>query len=70
MTHVASLMHDDIIDGDQQRRGRDTAPHRFGQGFALLAANALYMSAMQHLTECLTRGISAEQVNEAWHRGP
>lgn len=67
MTHVASLMHDDIIDGDQQRRGRDTAPRRFGQGFALLAANALYMSAMQSLTECLTRGISAEQVNEAWH---
>ncbi|MFJ8537623.1 polyprenyl synthetase family protein [Streptomyces sp. NPDC093591] len=63
MIHVASLMHDDIIDGDQQRRGRDTAPRRFGQGFA----NALYMSAMQCLTECLTRGNSAEQVNMAWH---
>ena len=68
MTHVASLMHDDIIDGDQQRRGRDTTPRRFGQGFALLAANALYMSAMQRLTECLARGVSAELVNEAWHR--
>ncbi len=35
LLHNASLIHDDLCDGDLQRRGRDTVLKRFGESLAL-----------------------------------
>ena len=35
LLHNASLIHDDICDGDLQRRGRDTVFKRFGESIAI-----------------------------------
>lgn len=66
LVHVASLIHDDIIDGDHQRRGRASAPYRFGTDLALLAANGLVMKALQGLSRCREQGVGADRVAQAF----
>ena len=39
--HIATLIHDDIVDGAQQRRGRPSAPARLGARDAVLAGDWL-----------------------------
>lgn len=39
--HVASLVHDDIIDDDDLRRGKPSVQHAFGVGDAIVAGDAL-----------------------------
>ncbi|EFV14550.1 hypothetical protein HMPREF9336_00580 [Segniliparus rugosus ATCC BAA-974] len=46
LLHNASLLHDDIIDGDRQRRGRPAAWTVFGVPAAMLAGDALFFLAM------------------------
>ncbi|MFH8470212.1 polyprenyl synthetase family protein [Streptomyces sp. NPDC017991] len=41
MVHAFSLLHDDIMDGDEERRHRPTAWKAFGVPMALLAGDAL-----------------------------
>ena len=41
MVHMASLIHDDIIDGSELRRGRKTLYRRFGTQAAVLAGDRL-----------------------------
>ncbi|WP_159047976.1 polyprenyl synthetase family protein [Streptomyces sp. WM6378] len=67
LVHVASLINDDIIDGDDRRRGRDSAPARFGADFAILAANGLFMKALQALSRCREQGVTAERLNQAFN---
>lgn len=45
LIHNASLVHDDIMDGDTQRRGRATVGHRYGTGTALLLGDRLLAAA-------------------------
>ncbi|MCG0065076.1 MULTISPECIES: polyprenyl synthetase family protein [Streptomyces] len=40
--HVASLVHDDIVDQDPMRRGRASTAERFGLAEALLAGDGLF----------------------------
>jgi geranylgeranyl diphosphate synthase type I len=47
--HNASLIHDDIMDGDQERRGRPAVWHRFGVPMAILAGDALLGLAFEAL---------------------
>lgn len=49
MIHDASLLHDDIIDGDRTRRGRPAAWTVFGTGATLCAGVALLHTAPQLL---------------------
>lgn len=42
--HVATLLHDDVIDGAQTRRGRPSVNARFGADCAILFADYLYAS--------------------------
>ncbi|MGI5336357.1 polyprenyl synthetase family protein [Streptomyces sp. CA-181903] len=60
--HVASLIHDDIIDGDAMRRGRPSVPHRFGAGEALLAGDCLIFDAFAALAECRHRGVPHDRI--------
>ncbi len=41
LIHTASLIHDDIIDGDTRRRGSFSVQARYGEHMAILAGDAL-----------------------------
>jgi len=51
LIHNYSLIHDDIIDGDVERRHRRTLWAEFGVGPAIIAGDALSMLAFQLLLE-------------------
>src|SRR5262249_56369097 len=42
LIHSASLLHDDIIDGGETRRGKVSAFHRFGLADTLVAGDFLF----------------------------
>jgi len=44
--HVATLVHDDVIDRAEQRRGKDTVAARYGLSAAILAGDWLHARSM------------------------
>lgn len=60
--HVASLVHDDIIDGDDTRRGRPAVHAAFGVGEAIVAGDALIFDLFAGLAECHTAGAPADRI--------
>jgi len=63
--HVASLIHDDIIDGDDMRRGVEAVHVRFGIPLAILAGDLLIFKAFQMLALTAERGVPLDRVVEA-----
>jgi geranylgeranyl diphosphate synthase, type I len=61
LIHNFSLIHDDIIDGDTERRHRSTVWSEFGIGQAIIAGDALATLALQVMLEHPT----AERVRAA-----
>ena len=55
LVHNFSLIHDDIIDGDRERRHRPTVWAEFGVGPAIIAGDALATLAIEVLLESRTR---------------
>jgi geranylgeranyl diphosphate synthase, type I len=53
--HVATLVHDDIIDADPLRRGRPTVPVAYGVPGAILAGDHLIFSAFGALADGTAR---------------
>ncbi|MFD3955220.1 MULTISPECIES: polyprenyl synthetase family protein [Streptomyces] len=51
LVHTFSLIHDDIMDGDETRRRRPTVWKAYGTGPAVLAGDALFALAVRTLTE-------------------
>ncbi|WP_438309633.1 polyprenyl synthetase family protein [Streptomyces sp. HUAS TT3] len=51
LVHNASLLHDDIIDGDRLRRGRPAVWAALGVPAAILAGDALFLLAVQTVAE-------------------
>ncbi|MFD4946745.1 polyprenyl synthetase family protein [Streptomyces sp. NPDC058239] len=51
LIHVFSLLHDDIMDGDETRRQRATVWKVYGTGPAILAGDALFALAVQTLAD-------------------
>lgn len=51
LVHNFSLIHDDVIDGDEQRRHRPTLWALFGVDRALVVADALFALAFQELLQ-------------------
>jgi len=49
--HTATLLHDDVVDGSDMRRGRDTANHVFGCEASVLVGDYLYSRAFQMMVE-------------------
>ncbi len=45
--HTATLLHDDVVDGSEQRRGRHTAHTVFGNSASVLVGDFLYSRAFQ-----------------------
>lgn len=65
--HVASLIHDDLIDGDDLRRGRPSVAAKFGLEGALLSGDALIFSLFRSLAECRSARVSDERIVAALH---
>src|SRR5688572_24036835 len=59
--HVASLVHDDIVDQDPVRRGRASTPEQYGLAEALVAGDGLSMAGIA----ALLSGGPAERVLQA-----
>jgi geranylgeranyl diphosphate synthase type I len=59
LVHNFSLLHDDVIDNDRERRHRPTVWALFGVGSAIVAGDALQLLAMQVLLEQGDRGVPA-----------
>ncbi len=59
--HLASLIHDDIMDGDTSRRGQDAVYVRYGLDTAMLAGDALIFLAFLGHIESHDHGASAER---------
>jgi len=45
--HTATLLHDDVVDNSDRRRGRDTANHVWGNEASVLVGDYLYSRAFQ-----------------------
>ena len=63
--HVASLIHDDIIDGDTMRRGRPSVQVAFGVNEAIVAGDTLIFYLFKSLAECGSRGVTDDRVTRA-----
>lgn len=49
--HTSTLLHDDVVDESQLRRGRQTANHLFGNAAAVLVGDFLYTRAFQLMVD-------------------
>jgi len=49
--HTATLLHDDVVDSSDMRRGRNTANHVFGNEASVLVGDYLYSRAFQMMVE-------------------
>ena len=50
--HTATLLHDDVVDVSDLRRGRNTANAEFGNAAAVLVGDFLYSRAFQMMVGC------------------
>jgi geranylgeranyl diphosphate synthase type I len=60
--HVASLIHDDIIDGDKERRGQPALHMKYNLGSAIVTGDLLIFETFLSYIQCYDRGVSAEAV--------
>jgi len=58
LLHSASLVHDDIVDDDLQRRGQATVNQVFGNKVAVLAGDTLFSYAFKEATEHYDKAIT------------
>lgn len=62
LTHTFSLLHDDVMDGDSERRHRPTAWAVFGAGPAILAGDALLTLAEEVVASAPGGGVAAARL--------
>lgn len=60
LVHSASLIHDDIIDADQDRRGRQTLNHLYGNSLSVLSGDLLFSKAFYLLAKYLPVDFSLQ----------
>ncbi|EMT47379.1 heptaprenyl diphosphate synthase component II [Anoxybacillus flavithermus] len=51
LIHMASLVHDDVIDGAMLRRGKETIQARWGDRFAMYVGDYLFARALEQMCE-------------------
>jgi geranylgeranyl diphosphate synthase type I len=70
LVHNFSLLHDDLMDGDEQRRHRDTVWKAYGPAQAILVGDALFALAYEVLLErgSVEAGRAARRLTTASRR--
>ena len=63
--HAASLVHDDVVDGDMVRRGRESVLARYGPGKAIMVGDALFFEFFAVLGECRHSGVPDGRIVDA-----
>jgi len=63
--HTFTLVHDDIIDKDELRRGVPTVHRLWGIDMAIVAGDTLYAYAYKCLLQALSYGTSSDRVSKA-----
>lgn len=63
--HTASLIHDDLIDGDGIRRGQEAVHRRFGMDYAVLGGDYLIFQTYHCFTRCAALGVPSDRVLRA-----
>lgn len=66
LLHTATLVHDDLIDGDAERRGRPALHARFGPPLAALAGDAAVAWGLSLLDEPWAAQRARETLREVW----
>ncbi len=51
--HTATLIHDDVIDGSQLRRGKATVAEKYGTAMAIYTGDFLFTKAVAMFAECV-----------------
>jgi geranylgeranyl pyrophosphate synthase len=57
LMHSASLIHDDVIDGDLLRRGQKTLNKTYGTKISVLAGDVMYALAFNKISNSLPKGF-------------
>ncbi|MDR4469812.1 MAG: polyprenyl synthetase family protein [Nitrospira sp.] len=65
--HTATLLHDDVVDEADLRRGRRTARKVWGNQISILVGDFLYTKAMCNVVEFQSQGIN-EVISEACNK--
>lgn len=63
--HNFTLIHDDIIDRDEYRRGVPTVHKVWGEGIAIVAGDLLFAKSYESLLRLLDYGLSYERIVSA-----
>jgi octaprenyl-diphosphate synthase len=80
MVHIATLVHDDVLDGANKRRGQPTISSKFGQHTAVLLGDALFSHALHlasqfdtvevcRLVSKSTRRVCSGEILQTFRRG-
>ena len=65
LIHTFSLIHDDIMDKDDMRRGKPSVHILWGEPMAILAGDTLFSKAFETVLETELDGVSYERVVKA-----
>lgn len=65
MIHTASLLHDDVVDGDEIRRGRPSVNVQYNNRSAILAGDYILAKAIQVIAHPEDQPIMSEMLNTA-----
>ncbi|MBN1823861.1 MAG: polyprenyl synthetase family protein [Endomicrobiales bacterium] len=65
--HGASLMHDDVIDNENKRRGKPSLNTVFGNRNAVLLGDIAFSKALEELNSFFGKGITGRFINAIQH---
>jgi geranylgeranyl diphosphate synthase type I len=65
LIHTFSLIHDDIMDKDEMRRGKPSVHTLWGEPMAILAGDTLFSKAFETVLETDTTNVDPKRVVEA-----
>ena len=65
LIHTFSLIHDDIMDDDDMRRGKPSVHKVWDEGIAILAGDTLFSKAFEIIINTPQEEVSAAQLNAA-----
>lgn len=65
LLHTFTLVHDDIMDADNERRGKPTVHAIWGDNMGIVVGDTLYAKAFQSLSDVRKKGIDAGRVLDA-----